>query len=67
MEPLRPVDELVAQAADIVTGNHGRNTYDAGAPLIPLAAAAAAAGILIAILLHNAAAAGAAFLIGTIT
>ena len=49
MEPLRPVDELVAQAADIVTGNHGRNTYDAGAPRRPFAAAAAA-GILIAIL-----------------
>ena len=39
----------VAQAADIVTGNHGRNTYDAGAPRRPFAAAAAA-GILIAIL-----------------
>ena len=49
VEPLRPVDELVAQAADIVTGNHGRNTYDAGAPRRPFAAAAAA-GILIAIL-----------------
>ena len=40
VEQLRPVDELVA------TGNHGRNTYDAGAPRRPFAAAAAAAFLI---------------------